>query len=192
MFVDKTNSNRLIFLSPSSSSINSYSNTKVYINCTPSRSIVRRNGSAPNQASSPLLTPLHSANNNGHGNGSAVSIGSRGSSVDGSSSNSTNSSKGYLLSPLNSPKPGRRSLNSVGSASSVNTGGGVGGGGGTPHRQASLNENSTNASGNDLLSGPGRDGTGNGTSVPPSPNSQPYWKSRLNNLKNSFLLGTPR
>ena len=154
-------------------SMNSYSNTKVYINCTPSRNIIRRNGSAPTQSSSPLLTPLHSANNNGHGNGSSTH------SNNNNTTSSTNSGGGYLLSPLNSPKPGRRSLNSVGSASTgnanvVNT---------TPHRQSSLTENTSN---NELLS------SGNGQSVTASPNSQPYWKSRLNNLKNSFLLGTPR
>ena len=44
------------------------------------------------------------------------------------------------------------------------------------------NNNNNNSSSGDLLGDHGQPG---------SPNSQPYWKSRLNTLKNSFL-GTPR
>ncbi|KAH9394599.1 Serine/threonine-protein kinase brsk1 [Tyrophagus putrescentiae] len=91
--------------------INSYTSTKVYINCTPNRSFARRaNGNSPGS----ILT--------------------------------NNSNNSLLVSPLNSPKPRR------------------------------LNSNS-----NDLLD----------ANPPGSPNSQPYWKSRLNTLKQSFL-GTPR
>ena len=101
--------NHLFFSSPPS--INSYTSTKVYINCTPNRSFARRaNGNSPGS----ILT--------------------------------NNSNNSLLVSPLNSPKPRR------------------------------LNSNS-----NDLLD----------ANPPGSPNSQPYWKSRLNTLKQSFL-GTPR
>lgn len=113
-------------------SINSYSATKVYINCTPHRSISRRatNGSSgPSASSSNQLLP--------GGPGPTNNL---------------------LLSPLPSPKP---------------------------HRLMSTANNNTSA--NDLLDGSGSLG------VPSSPGSinQPYWKSRLNTIKNSFL-GTPR
>lgn len=129
--------------------INSYSSTKVYINCTPNRSFNRRNGNMTT-ANDPMITNNNNntttTNNTNHHTPHRHP--SHHPGVHPPHHDSTNN---LLVSPLNCPK--------------------------TPHH---INNNNNNS--NDEL--------GVNTS-PVSPISQPYWKSRLNTLKNSFL-GTPR
>ncbi|KAH9424171.1 Serine/threonine-protein kinase brsk1 [Dermatophagoides pteronyssinus] len=135
--------------------INSYSSTKVYINCTPNRSFNRRNGNMNNVNDSMITNNNNTnanANNNNNNNNTNHHTPHRHSSSHHPGVHPPpphhDSTNNLLMSPLNCPK--------------------------TPHH---VNNDSS-------------DEIGINTS-PVSPISQPYWKSRLNTLKNSFL-GTPR
>nr|XP_027194566.1 serine/threonine-protein kinase BRSK2-like [Dermatophagoides pteronyssinus] len=134
--------------------INSYSSTKVYINCTPNRSFNRRNGNM-NNVNDSMITNNNNTNanaNNNNNNNTNHHTPHRHSSSHHPGVHPPpphhDSTNNLLMSPLNCPK--------------------------TPHH---VNNDSS-------------DEIGINTS-PVSPISQPYWKSRLNTLKNSFL-GTPR
>ncbi|XP_075678168.1 serine/threonine kinase SAD-1-like isoform X2 [Dermatophagoides pteronyssinus] len=136
--------------------INSYSSTKVYINCTPNRSFNRRNGNM-NNVNDSMITNNNNTNANANNNNNNNNNTNHHTSHLHSSSHHPgvhpppphhDSTNNLLMSPLNCPK--------------------------TPHH---VNNDSS-------------DEIGINTS-PVSPISQPYWKSRLNTLKNSFL-GTPR